>query len=117
MLERSWQNGAGVEQVMGFREPEEYEPFLAEAPDSERKLTADGVTAIKLWFSVTRAEQLQRFVSRHDDPVKRWKLSPIDLASLDKWDEYTRAKEPLFRHTDLAEAPWTVIQTNAKKRA
>src|SRR5258708_34386931 len=103
MLERSWQNGAGVEQVMGFREPEEYEPFLAEAPDFERKLPADGVTAIKLWFSVTRAEQLQRFVSRHDNPVKRWKLSPIDLASLDKWDDSTRPPEAMLRHTDVAQ--------------
>ena len=117
MLDRSWYNRAGVEQVMGFCQPDEYETFLDEAPDFERKLTADGVTAIKLWFSVTRAEQLQRFVSRHDNPVKRWKLSPIDLASLDKWDEYTRAKEAMFRHTDVAEAPWTVIKSNDKKRA
>ncbi len=117
MLDRSWYNRAGVEQVMGFCQPDEYETFLDEAPDFERKLTADGVTVIKLWFSVTRAEQLQRFVSRHDDPVKRWKLSPIDLASLDKWDEYTRAKEAMFRHTDVAEAPWTVIKSNDKKRA
>jgi len=117
MLDRSWYNRAGVEQVMGFCRPDEYETFLDEAPDFERKLTADGVTVIKLWFSVTRAEQLRRFVCRHDDPVKRWKLSPIDLASLDKWDEYTRAKEAMFRHTDVAEAPWTVIKSNDKKRA
>jgi polyphosphate kinase 2 len=117
MLDRSWYNRAGVEQVMGFCQPHEYETFLHEAPDFERTLTADGIAVIKLWFSVTRAEQLRRFLSRHDDPVKRWKLSPIDLASLDKWDEYTRAKEAMFRHTDVAEAPWTVIKSNDKKRA
>ena len=117
MLDRSWYNRAGVEQVMGFCQPREYETFLHEAPDFERKLTADGIAVIKLWFSVTRAEQLRRFVSRHDDPVKRWKLSPIDLASLDKWDKYTRAKEAMFRHTDVPEAPWTVIKSNDKKRA
>jgi polyphosphate kinase len=117
MLDRSWYNRAGVEQVMGFCVPEEYETFLREAPDFERKLTADGITVIKLWFSVTRAEQLRRFVKRHDDPVKRWKLSPIDLASLDKWDEYTEAKEAMFRHTDVSDAPWTIIKSNDKKRA
>jgi len=117
MLDRSWYNRAGVEQVMGFCEPAEYETFLCAAPDFERKLIADGTTVIKLWFSVTRAEQLRRFVNRHDDPVKRWKLSPIDLASLDQWDEYTQAKEAMFRHTDVAEAPWTIIKSNDKKRA
>jgi polyphosphate kinase 2 len=117
MLDRSWYNRAGVEQVMGFCQPSEYETFLHEAPDFERRLAADGITVIKLWFSVTRAEQLRRFVSRHDDPVKRWKLSPIDLASLDKWDEYTHAKEAMFRQTDVAEAPWTVIKSNDKRRA
>ena len=118
MLDRSWYNRAGVEQVMGFcRARGVRRPSCDEAPDFERKLTGDGVTVIKLWFSVTRAEQLRRFVSRHDDSVKRWKLSPIDLASLDRWDEYTRAKEAMFRHTDVAEAPWTVIKSNDKKRA
>jgi len=117
VLDRSWYNRAGVEQVMGFCQPDEYETFLREAPQFERTLAADGVTVIKLWFSVTRAEQLRRFVSRHDDPVKRWKLSPVDLASLDKWDEYARAKEAMFRHTDVAEAPWIVIKSNDKKRA
>ena len=117
MLDRSWYNRAGVEQVMGFCQPEEYETFLHEAPVFERDLTADGIAVIKLWFSVTRAEQLRRFVNRHGDPVKRWKLSAIDLASLDRWDEYTRAKEAMFRHTDVAEASWTVIKSNDKKRA
>ncbi len=116
MLDRSWYNRAGVEQVMGFCQPDEYETFLHAAPQFERGLAADGITVIKLWFSVTRAEQLRRFVNRHDDPVKRWKLSPIDLASLDKWDAYTRAKEAMFWHTDVPEAPWTVIKSNDKKR-
>jgi polyphosphate kinase len=117
MFDRSWYNRAGVEQVMQFCGREEYATFLREAPEFERHLVADGIAVIKLWFSVTRAEQLLRFVRRHDDPVKRWKLSPIDLASLDKWDEYTKAKEAMFRHTDVPEAPWTVIKSNDKKRA
>jgi polyphosphate kinase 2 len=117
MFDRSWYNRAGVEQVMGFCQQDEYATFLHEAPEFERRLAADGIAVIKLWFSVTRAEQLLRFVRRHDDPVKRWKLSPIDLASLDKWDEYTRAKEAMFARTDVPEAPWTVIKSNDKKRA
>jgi polyphosphate kinase len=117
MFDRSWYNRAGVEQVMQFCAREEYANFLGEAPEFERRLVADGIAVIKLWFSVTRAEQLLRFVRRHDDPVKRWKLSPIDLASLDKWDEYTKAKEAMFRYTDVPEAPWTVIKSNDKKRA
>jgi polyphosphate kinase 2 len=117
MFDRSWYNRAGVEQVMGFCQPREYARFLAEAPEFERRLVADGIAVIKLWFSITRIEQLSRFVNRQDDPVKRWKLSPVDLASLDKWDEYTRAKEAMFARTDVPEAPWTVIRGNDKKRA
>ncbi len=117
MFDRSWYNRAGVEQVMGFCQRDEYARFLLEAPEFERRLVADGIAVIKLWFSITRTEQLSRFVSRQDDPVKRWKLSPIDLASLDKWDEYTRAKEAMFARTDVPEAPWTVIRGNDKKRA
>ncbi len=117
MFDRSWYNRAGVEQVMRFCQQNEYATFLREAPGFERRLAAEGITVIKLWFSVSRAEQLLRFVRRNDDPVKRWKLSPIDLASLDKWDEYARAKEAMFRHTDVPEAPWTVIKSNDKKRA
>ena len=117
MFDRSWYNRAGVERVMGFCPPDEYSRFLADAPEFERRLTEEGITVVKLWFSITRAEQLARFVRRHDDPVKRWKLSPIDLASLDKWHEYTRAKEAMFRHTDVPEAPWTIIKSNDKKRA
>jgi polyphosphate kinase 2 len=117
MFDRSWYNRAGVEQVMEFCRPEEYATFLRDAPEFERRLVAEGMAVIKLWFSITRAEQLARFVSRQDDPVKRWKLSPVDLASLDKWDEYTKAKEAMFAHTDVPEAPWTVIRSNDKKRA
>ena len=117
MFDRSWYNRAGVEQVMGFCQPREYTRFLAEVPEFERRLVADGIAVIKLWFSITRTEQLSRFVNRQDDPVKRWKLSPVDLASLDKWDEYTRAKEAMFARTDVPEAPWTVIRGNDKKRA
>jgi len=117
LFDRSWYNRAGVEQVMGFCEPEEYARFLRDAPEFERRLAADGFAVIKLWFSITRAEQLSRFVGRHGDPVKRWKLSAIDLASLDRWGEYTRAKEAMFRHTDVPEARWTVIRSNDKKRA
>lgn len=117
MFDRSWYNRAGVEQVMGFCRPDEYARFLLDAPEFERGLVADGIAVIKLWFSITRTEQLARFVSRQDDPVKRWKLSPVDLASLDKWNEYTRAKEAMFLRTDVPEAPWTVIRSNDKKRA
>jgi len=91
--------------------------FLREAPEFERMLARDGIILIKFWFSVFRAEQLRRFVRRQLNPVKRWKLSPIDLASLDKWDEYTEAKESMFFFTDLADAPWAVVKSNDKKRA
>jgi polyphosphate kinase 2 len=117
MFDRSWYNRAGVERVMGFCRPEESMEFLREAPEFERMLARDGITLIKFWFSVSRSEQLRRFVERQLDPVKRWKLSPIDLASLDKWAEYTEAKESMFFFTDLADAPWTVVKSNDKKRA
>jgi polyphosphate kinase len=117
MFDRSWYNRAGVERVMGFCHPDECLEFLREAPEFERMLARDGIKLIKFWFSVSRAEQLRRFVRRQLDPVKRWKLSPIDLASLDKWDEYTEAKESMFFFTDLADAPWTVVKSNDKKRA
>jgi len=117
MFDRSWYNRAGVERVMGFCHPDECLEFLREAPEFERMLARDGIKLIKFWFSVSRAEQLRRFVRRQLDPVKRWKLSPIDLASLDKWDEYTEAKEAMFFFTDLADAPWTVVKSNDKKRA
>ena len=117
MFDRSWYNRAGVERVMGFCRPDEVMEFLREAPEFERMLARDGIILVKFWFSVSRSEQLRRFVRRQLDPVKRWKLSPIDLASLDKWDEYTRAKESMFFYTDLADAPWTVVKSNDKKRA
>jgi polyphosphate kinase 2 len=117
MFDRSWYNRAGVERVMGFCRPDECMEFLREAPEFERMLARDGISLTKFWFSVSRAEQLRRFIHRQDDPVKRWKLSPIDLASLDKWDEYTEAKETMFFYTDLADAPWTVVKSNDKRRA
>src|SRR5262249_31102290 len=104
----------GVERVMGFCHPDECLEFLREAPEFERMLARDGIKLIKFWFSVSRAEQLRRFVRRQIDPVKRFKLSPIDLASLDKWDEYTEAKEAMFFFTDLPDAPWTVVKSNSE---
>lgn len=117
MFDRSWYNRAGVELVMGFCPRDEYDRFLREVPVFERELVASGITVVKFWFSVTRAEQLRRFLDRQVDPVKRWKLSAVDLASLDKWNEYTRAKEVMFAQTDLPEAPWTVVRSNDKRRA
>ncbi len=117
MFDRSWYNRAGVERVMGFCLPDECMEFLREAPEFERMLARDGITLIKFWFSVSRTEQLRRFVNRQSDLVKQWKLSPVDMASLDKWDEYTEAKQSMFFFTDLADAPWTVVKSNDKKRA
>ena len=117
LLDRSWYNRAGVEHVLGFCQPQEYQQFLRDVPEFERMLTGDGIDLVKLWFSVTRAEQLRRFIDRQLDPVKRWKLSPVDLASLNKWDEYTRAEEVMFRRTELPYAPWTVLNSNDKRRA
>jgi polyphosphate kinase 2 (PPK2 family) len=101
---------------MGFCSHAEYERFVQQAPDFERLLVEDGVDLIKFWFSVTRAEQRTRFTLRRVDPVKQWKLSPMDLASLDKWDAYTAAKEQMFRSTHTAFAPWTVVKSNDKRR-
>ena len=117
MFDRSWYNRAGVERVMSFCTPAEYLEFMREAPEIERMLTRSGIHLIKFWFSVSRAEQRTRFASRETDPVRRWKLSPMDMASLDKWDEYTEAKEAMFFYTDTADAPWTVVKSNDKKRA
>jgi polyphosphate kinase len=117
LFDRSWYNRAGVERVMQFCQPRQYTEFLRDTPEFERMLVRDGITLIKFWVSVSRGEQLSRFVSRQTDPLKQWKLSPIDLASLDKWDEYTSAKEAMFFYTDLADAPWTVVKSNDKKRA
>jgi polyphosphate kinase 2 len=117
MFDRSWYNRAGVERVMGFCTPAEYMEFMREAPELERMLVRSGIHLIKFWFSVSRGEQRTRFAARQTDPVRRWKLSPMDLASLDKWDAYTEAKEAMFFYTDTADAPWTVIKSNDKKRA
>lgn len=117
LFDRSWYNRAGVEQVMHFCTDQEYADFLTDAPDFERMLLRDGIILIKFWFSVSRGEQLSRFIRRQADPLKQWKLSPVDLASLDKWDQYTRAKETMFGWTDLPAAPWTVVKSNDKRRA
>jgi polyphosphate kinase len=117
MFDRSWYNRAGVERVMGFCTDEEYLEFMRQAPEFERNLVRSGLHLIKFWFSVTRKEQRRRFKERKSHPLKQWKLSPVDLASLDKWDEYTRAKESMFFYTDTADAPWTVIKSDCKKRA
>ena len=117
LYDRSWYNRAGVERVMGFCEPNEYLEFMRQTPEFERMLTRSGIRLFKYWFSVSKDEQLRRFKSRETDPLKRWKLSPIDRASLDKWDDYTEAKEAMFFYTDTADAPWTVIRSNDKKRA
>jgi polyphosphate kinase len=117
LFDRSWYNRAGVERVMGFCSPEECMEFLREVPEFERMLARDGITLVKLWFEVSRSEQLRRFADRLNDPVKRWKLSTVDLAALDKWHEYSRAQESMFFFTDVADAPWTVVKSNDKKRA
>ena len=115
--DRSWYNRAGVERVMGFCSPTEYLEFMRQTPEFERMLVRSGIRLYKYWFSVTRNEQRRRFESRQTDPLKRWKLSPIDLASLEKWDDYTEAKEAMFFYTDTADAPWTVVKSDDKKRA
>jgi polyphosphate kinase 2 len=117
LFDRSWYNRAGVERVMGFCSAQEYAEFVRQAPEFERMLTRNGTHLIKFWFSVSRDEQRRRFRERKVHPLKQWKLSPIDMASLDKWDDYTKAKEAMFFHTDTADAPWTVIKSNCKKRA
>jgi polyphosphate kinase 2 len=116
-MDRSWYNRAGVERVMGYCTPTQYLEFMREAPELERMLVNSGITLVKLWFSVSREEQAARFASRQSDPVRQWKLSPTDLASLDKWEAYTQAKEAMFFYTDTGDAPWTVIKSNDKKRA
>jgi len=117
LFDRSWYNRAGVERVMGFCTDEEYLEFIRQAPEFERNLVRSGLHLIKFWFSVSRKEQRRRFRERKSHPLKHWKLSPVDMASLDKWDEYTRAKESMFFYTDTADAPWTVVKSDCKKRA
>jgi len=117
LFDRSWYNRAGVERVMGFCTRAEYLEFMRQTPELERMLVRSGVHLVKFWFSVTQGEQRTRFAIRQVDPVRQWKLSPMDLASLDKWGEYTEAKEAMFFYTDTADAPWTVVKSNDKKRA
>ena len=117
LFDRSWYNRAGVERVMGFCTPQQYDRFMQECPEFERNLVRNGIYVIKFWFSVSREEQKRRFKERKIHPLKRWKLSPIDVASLSKWDEYTQAKEMMFLNTDTVECPWIVVKSDDKKRA
>jgi polyphosphate kinase 2 len=117
LFDRSWYNRAGVERVMGYCTRAEYLEFMRQTPELERMFVRSGIHLVKFWFSVTQGEQRTRFAIRQVDPVRQWKLSSNDLASLDKWDEYTEAKEAMFFYTDTADAPWTVVKSNDKKRA
>jgi polyphosphate kinase 2 len=117
LFDRSWYNRAGVERVMGFCDPAAYLEFMRQCPEIERMLVRSGVILFKYWFSVTQDEQRRRFESRKSDPLKQWKLSPIDQASIDKWGDYTEAKEAMFFYTDTADAPWTIVKSDDKKRA
>lgn len=116
-FDRSWYNRTGVETVMGFCSPQEYLEFLRQCPLLERMLVNSGITLFKFWFSVSRIEQLRRFHARKTDPLKQWKLSPIDIQSLHRWDEYTTAKESMFFYTDTADAPWIIVKSDDKRRA
>ncbi len=116
-FDRSWYNRSGVERVMGFCTNAQHAEFLREVPMLENMIMGSGISLTKLWFSVTQKEQRTRFAIRQVDPVRQWKLSPMDLASLDRWDDYTRAKEETFRYTDTNESPWITIKSNDKKRA
>ncbi len=117
LFDRSWYNRAGVERVMGFCTPMEYLEFMRQTPELERMMVNSGIRLFKYWFSVTQEEQARRFAARQHDPLKQWKLSPIDRESLKKWDDYTEAKEAMFFYTDTADAPWTVVKSSDKKRA
>jgi polyphosphate kinase 2 len=117
LFDRSWYNRAGVERVMGFCSEDEYSEFLRSCPEFERMLVRSGITLIKYWFSVSDEEQERRFQERIDDPTKRWKLSPMDLASRTRWIDYSRAKDEMFKYTDIKQAPWWVVNSDDKKRA
>ncbi len=117
IFDRSWYNRAGVEPVMGFCTPQQNKQFLNQAPEFENTLIEDGVRLVKIWLTVSRAEQMRRFLERESDPLKHWKLSPIDVASLGKWDEYSAARKKMFEHTHTKSAPWTVIRSDDKRRA
>ena len=116
-FDRSWYNRAGVERVMNFCTSTEYLEFMRQVPEFERMLVRSGIRLYKYWFSVTQAEQQLRFAQRERDPLKQWKLSPVDRVSQDKWSDYTDAKEAMFFYTDTADAPWTIIKSDDKKRA
>ncbi|WP_141579015.1 polyphosphate kinase 2 [Actinomadura sp. WMMA1423] len=117
LFDRSWYNRAGVERVMGFCSKQEYTRFLHQCPIFERLLVEDGILLRKYWFSVSDAEQERRFRSRLEDPMRRWKLSPMDLESITRWEDYSRAKDEMFVHTDIPEAPWYVVDSDDKRRA
>jgi polyphosphate kinase 2 (PPK2 family) len=117
LFDRSWYNRAGVEHVMGFCSKEEYARFLHQCPLFERMLVEDGILLRKYWFSVSDAEQQERFRSRLEDPMRRWKLSPMDLESVTRWEDYSRAKDEMMLHTDIPEAPWFVVESDDKRRA
>ncbi|MEO8852060.1 MAG: polyphosphate kinase 2 [Allobranchiibius sp.] len=117
LFDRSWYNRAGVERVMGFASRPEYRQFIDQVPLFEQMLVDSGISLTKFWFSVTQSEQRTRFIIRQVDPVRQWKLSPIDLKSLNKWEDYTEAKEEMIRETDTEWAPWTTVKSNDKKRA
>jgi polyphosphate kinase len=117
LLDRSWYNRAGVERVMGFCTPAEYRRFLHQCPIFERLLVEDGIALRKYWFSVSDSEQQRRFRSRLNDPMRQWKLSPMDLESITRWEDYSRAKDEMMVHTDIPEAPWYVVESDSKKRA
>lgn len=116
LFDRSWYNRAGVERVMGFCSDQEYLEFLRQTPDLERMLVNSGIILFKYWFSVGRTEQFRRFKSRQNDPLKQWKLSPVDMASLARWDEYSKAKSAMMFHTDTKDSPWTIVRSDDKKR-
>jgi polyphosphate kinase len=117
LMDRSWYNRAGVERVMGFCNADEYRRFLAQCPVFERLLVEDGILLRKYWFSVGDAEQSRRFAARRDDPMRRWKLSPMDVESIRRWEDYSRAKDGMFVHTDIPEAPWWVVEADDKRSA
>ena len=117
LFDRSWYNRAGVERVMGFCTEDEYQEFLRSCPEFERMLVRSGIVLIKYWFSVSDEEQERRFQSRIEDPTKRWKLSPMDLQSRARWVEYSKAKDEMFAHADIKQAPWYVVNADSKKRA
>jgi polyphosphate kinase 2 len=117
LMDRSWYNRAGVERVMGFCTSDEYRKFLHQAPIFERLLVEDGILLLKYWFSVSDVEQERRFKSRLTDPMRRWKLSPMDVQSISRWEDYSRAKDEMFIHTDIPEAPWYTVESEDKKRS